>query len=320
MTTVETIRQQLRSRVAVLYGGTAAERDVSLVSGKAVFDALTRVGIDAELIDTRDPHWWRRVDGHFAHAFIVLHGPGGEDGTVQGLLQSMGVSYTGSGVRASALAMDKLRTKQLWRGVGLSTPDFDVLTERSDFDAIAARWGAVMVKPAHEGSSIGMARASSGTELRAAFAAAQRYDAVVLAERCIVGAEFTVAVLGGRALPAIRLETDSSFYDYEAKYIRNDTRYICPCGLPDDKLQELEQLALAAFDSIGCSGWGRVDVMQESDGRFFLLEVNTVPGMTDHSLVPMAARAAGLDFDALVLEILRLSVSGADKGHQGALS
>jgi len=287
---------------------------VSLVSGKAVFDALIRVGVDAELIDTRDAQWWRRVDGQFAHAFIVLHGPGGEDGTVQGLLQSMGISYTGSGVRASALAMDKLRTKWLWSGLGLSTPEFEVLNAHSDFDAISARFGSVMVKPAHEGSSIGMSRANSGAELRSAFATANRYDAVVLAERLVVGAEFTVAVLGDRALPPIRLETDNTFYDYEAKYIRNDTRYICPCGLPDDKVQELEQLALAAFNSVGCEGWGRVDVMQERDGRFFLLEVNTVPGMTDHSLVPMAARAAGLDFDALVLEILRLSLTGGSRG------
>ena len=178
MTNVETIRQQLRSRVAVLYGGTAAERDVSLVSGKAVFDALVRSGIDAELIDTRDAQWWRRVDGQFVHAFIVLHGPGGEDGTVQGLLQSMGISYTGSGVRASALAMDKLRTKQLWRGVGLSTPEFEILSAQSDFDAIIARFGAVMVKPAHEGSSIGMSRANSGAELRTAFATATAHSAM----------------------------------------------------------------------------------------------------------------------------------------------
>jgi D-alanine-D-alanine ligase len=314
MIQVEQVRQQLHSRVAVLYGGTAAERDVSLVSGKAVFDALTRLGIGAELIDTRDAQWWRRVDGQFAHAFIVLHGPGGEDGTVQGLLQSMGISYTGSGVRASALAMDKLRTKWLWRGLGLSTPEFAVLTADSDFDAISAQLGAVMVKPAHEGSSIGMSRANSGAELRSAFALANRYDAVVLAERCIVGAEFTVAILGGRALPAIRLETDNTFYDYEAKYIRNDTRYLCPCELSAEKERELAQLALAAFDSVGCRGWGRVDVMQDGDGRFYLLEVNTVPGMTDHSLVPMAARAAGLDFDALVLDILRLSLLDEERG------
>ena len=314
MTNIEAIRQQLRSRVAVLYGGTAAEREVSLVSGKAVFDALTRTGVDAELIDTRDAQWWRRVDGQFAHAFIVLHGPGGEDGTVQGLLQSMGISYTGSGVRASALAMDKLRTKWLWHGLGLSTPEFEVLTAHSDFDAIAARFGAVMVKPAHEGSSIGMSRANDGAELRAAFAAASRYDAVVLAERLIVGAEFTVALLGERALPPIRLETDNTFYDYDAKYVRNDTRYICPCGLPTAKTKELEALALAAFNSVGCNGWGRVDVMQERDGRFYLLEVNTVPGMTDHSLVPMAARAAGLDFETLVLQILQLSLSDGARG------
>lgn len=304
-------QQNLKGAVAVLYGGHSAEREVSLDSGAAVFGALQRLGIKAALVDTRDGGWWNRLGGEFAHVFNALHGRGGEDGTVQGLLETLGVSYTGSGVLASALAMDKLRTKQLWAGIGLSTPEFEVLEGDSDFAAIAARWGTVMVKPAHEGSSVGMAKVSTAAELAAAYQDAAKYDAVVLAERCIRGAEFTVGVLGGRVLPAIRLETDNVFYDYEAKYISNDTRYLCPCGLSAEKEQELAALARTAFESVGCRGWGRVDVMQDEAGRFYLLEVNTVPGMTSHSLVPMAAKAAGLDFDQLVAEILRLSVEAA---------
>jgi D-alanine-D-alanine ligase len=210
---------------------------------------------------------------------------------------------------ASALAMDKLLTKQVWKGIGLPSPEFELLHAGSDFDALIARWGTVMVKPAREGSSVGMAKATSAEQLRQAFELASRYDAVVLAERCISGPEFTVAMLGERVLPAIRLETDNVFYDYEAKYISNDTRYICPCGLPVEKERELAQLARAAFDSLGCRDWGRVDVMQDADGRFYLLEVNTVPGMTSHSLVPMAARAAGIEFEQLVVEILRPSLA-----------
>lgn len=300
--------QALSGPVAVLSGGNSAEREVSLLSGQAVFAALARQGVAATLVDTADSGWWQRFPGEFAHAFIALHGPGGEDGTVQGMLETLGVSYTGSGVMASALAMDKLRTKQLWRGIGLATPEFEVLTAHSDFAELIRRWQTVMVKPAHEGSSIGMAKAASADALAAAYADAARYDAVVLAERCIRGAEYTVAVLGERALPAIRLETDNVFYDYEAKYVSDDTRYLCPCGLSAERERELATLALAAFDSLGCRGWGRADVMQDGDGTFYLLEVNTVPGMTSHSLVPMAAQAAGLDFDALVLEILRLSL------------
>lgn len=304
--------QQLKSKVAVLYGGDSAEREVSLESGSAVFAALQRSNVPAVLIDTQDKNWLngfaKSAGSDFAHAFIALHGRGGEDGTVQGLLQTLGVTYTGSGVMASALAMDKLRTKQLWRGVGLSSPEFELLSAHSDFADIVARFGTVMVKPAHEGSSVGMAKVSSADELKQAFIAANQFDATVIAERCISGAEFTVAVLGDKALPAIRLETDNVFYDYNAKYISNDTRYICPCGLSAEKDAELAALGLAAFQSIGCEGWGRADVMQDGDGKFYLLEVNTVPGMTSHSLVPMAARAAGLSFDDLVVEILRLSL------------
>ncbi len=306
-------QQHLQGIVAVLYGGKSAEREVSLDSGAAIFAALRKIGVPAVLVDTQKKGWWNRFGsadfgGEWAHAFIALHGRGGEDGTVQGLLETLGVSYTGSGVLASALAMDKLRTKQLWRGMGLSTPEFELLNERSDFSDLIARWGTVMVKPAREGSSVGMAKATSAAQLQQAFALAHQYDAVVLAERCIIGAEFTVAMLGERVLPAIRLETDNVFYDYNAKYISNDTRYICPCGLSADKERELAALAAAAFSSMGCRGWGRVDVMQDDDGEFYLLEVNTVPGMTSHSLVPMAARAAGIEFEQLVAEILRLSL------------
>lgn len=310
-------QEHMKGAVAVLYGGDSAEREVSLESGRAVFDALRQSEIPAVLVDTRDANWWRRFPGEFAHAFIALHGPVGEDGTVQGLLESLGVSYTGAGVLASALAMDKLRSKQMWRGIGLPTPDFEVLTAQTDFAALVARWQTVMVKPVHEGSSIGMAKAGSAADLEAAYHAAARYDALVLAERCIRGPEFTVAILGEQVLPPIRMETDNVFYDYEAKYISNETRYFCPCGLPEQKERELKELASAAFNSVGCRGWGRADVMQDTEGNFYLLELNTVPGMTSHSLVPMAARAAGLSFEQLVVEILRLSIE-PEFGGQGA--
>jgi D-alanine-D-alanine ligase len=306
---IEALRQRLTSPVAVLYGGDSAEREVSLESGQACFNALRNLQIATVLIDTNTDGWWQRIASQFKHVFVALHGRGGEDGTVQGLLEYLGVSYTGSGVGASALAMDKLRTKQLWRGIDLPTPEFEVLHADSDWQSIIARFGVVMVKPAHEGSSVGMAKVDNAAALQAAYGVAAQYDAVVIAERCIVGAEFTVAILGGRALPAIGLETDSMFYDYEAKYISNDTRYLSPCGLAADKEAELQALALAAFDSVGCRGWGRVDVMQDTTGKFYLLEVNTVPGMTSHSLVPMAAKAAGLSFDQLVVAILDASLS-----------
>ncbi len=301
-------RQQLKSKVAVLYGGASSERAVSLQSGAAVYAALAQQQIDAELVDTQQAGWWLRFPAEFNHAFIALHGPGGEDGTVQGLLEVLGVSYTGSGVLASALAMDKWRTKQLWQGLGLATPEFELLGPTSDFDALISRWGSAVVKPAREGSSIGMAKVASGAELAAAYQSAAAYDSVVLAERCIRGAEYTVAVLGGAALPAIRLETDNVFYDYEAKYVSNETRYFCPSGLSEAREQELRQLGLDAFTSLGCKDWGRADVMEDESGRFYLLEVNTAPGMTSHSLVPMAAKVAGLDFNQLVASILQLSI------------
>ena len=240
---------------------------------------------------------------------IMLHGPGGEDGSLQGALQFLGLPYTGSGVFASALAMDKLHSKQFWQGVGLPTAKFAVLNDSTDWqETLDALGGVVMVKPSHEGSSLGMTRADSAAELKKAWVEAAALDSSVIAEQWISGAEYTVALLDGEVLPPIRLETDHSFYDYNAKYLADDTRYLCPCGLDRDREAELKALALAAFNSLGCSGWGRVDVMCDQTGAFQLLEVNTVPGMTDHSLVPMAAKAAGYSFDELVLKILDTSL------------
>lgn len=312
---IDRIRQQLDGPLALLYGGASAERQVSLQSGKAVLAALQRQGIAVTEIDPAQPGWMQKLAGH-NQAFIALHGPGGEDGTVQGALECLEVNYTGSGVMASALAMDKLRCKRLWLGEGLSTPHFMELHEDSDWQAAAEMLGQCIVKPACEGSSIGMSRADSAEELRHAWRQAKDYGRV-FAEQWISGAEFTVAVLAGEALPAIRLETNADFYDFNAKYISNDTRYHCPSGLSEVEERELQALAVAAFEALGCRDWGRVDVMQAADGRFYLLEVNTIPGMTDHSLVPMAAAQAGLDFDQLVLQILATSlarVGGAQHG------
>lgn len=292
-------------RVAVLAGGNSAEREISLRSGRAVLDALLELNVDATLVD---PAVSSLEDiARFDVCFIALHGRGGEDGVIQGALEHIGVPYTGSGVMASAIGMDKIRTKMIWRGAGLPTPDFYVAGMRTR----ELRF-PLMVKPAHEGSSIGMRRVENQQELDDAIAEAHRYDAQVLVEQWIDGGEYTVAILNGHALPPIRLETPHSFYDYDAKYRADTTHYICPCGLAPDKEEELKALALNAFEQVGCTGWGRIDVMQERNGTFQLLEVNTVPGMTDHSLVPMAARAAGLSFNELVAEIL---LASRETGH-----
>lgn len=303
-------RGLLQGPVAVLCGGRSAEREVSLQSGAAVLKSLANLGVDASQVDTIDNDWIDTVVNNYRHAFIALHGGDGEGGTVQAVLETAGISYTGSGVAASALAMDKVRSKYLWKGMGLPTAEFSVLTGGFDWDACIKQLGKVMVKPATEGSSIGMSIASTAEELEQAFVAASQYHGAVLAEKWIEGAEFTVAILGDEALPAIRLETDNLFYDYDAKYISNDTRYICPCGLDANAETHLRDLALSAFDSLGCRGWGRADFMQDAEGNVYLLEVNTVPGMTGHSLVPMAAKAAGMDFDTLVERILQLSLMG----------
>lgn len=297
-------------RVAVLYGGKSAEREVSLKSGKAVIEALTNAGVDVVAIDVGDDLLTRLQSKKIDRAFIILHGRGGEDGSMQGLLECLGIPYTGSGILASALAMDKLRTKQVWQSLGIPTPRHAVLASEQDCVAASAELGfPLIVKPAHEGSSIGMAKVNSEQELVAAWKDAAKYDSQVLVEQWIHGPEFTIAVLRGQVLPPIALGTPHVFYDYDAKYIANDTQYRIPCGLDSVKEQELIDLTARACDAVGIEGWGRLDVMQDEQGRFWLLEVNTAPGMTDHSLVPMAARAAGLDFQQLVLAILADSVA-----------
>jgi len=311
----ETLKKQL-GRVGVLFGGLSAEREISLQSGAAVIEALEEAGIEFVAIDVGDNIIADIQAANIDRAFLILHGPGGEDGRMQALLEFLNIPYTGSDVASSALAMDKLRTKQLWRGVdingqqGLPTPEFAVLIEGSDFAKVLGKLGGeVIVKPANEGSSIGMSRVNTAAALEVAFQTAAQYQGSVLVERLIVGAEYTVAILDGVALPPIKLETDHSFYDFNAKYLADDTRYICPCGLSAEKEHELKTLALNAFNSVGCRGWGRVDVMADAQQNFYLLEVNTAPGMTGHSLVPMAAKAVGLSFAELVLTVLRASLT-----------
>lgn len=295
-------------RVAVILGGTSAEREISLRSGAQVLQGLLNAGVDAFAIDLggdgQEPIA-QLLEARFDRAFLILHGRGGEDGTIQGVLEMMGKPYTGSGVAASALGMDKLRSKQLWQGAGLPTPAFAILDDAVELTEVEQRLGyPMMVKPAHEGSSIGMSKVRNLDELRAAYASAREYDRCVLAEQWVNGPEFTIALLAGQALPVIRLETPHDFYDFDAKYQAGDTHYHFDTGLDADKAAALQALALTAFETAGCRGWGRVDAMMDADGQFQLLEVNTAPGMTDHSLVPMAAREAGLSFEALVLQIL----------------
>ena len=296
-------------RVAVLFGGKSAERAVSLKSGAAVLEALQSAGVDAFGIDVGDDFLQRLTSERIDRAFIVLHGRGGEDGSMQGLLECAGIPYTGSGILASALAMDKLRTKRVWLSLGLPTPAHATLASEEDCHAAAAELGfPLFVKPAHEGSSIGMAKVADVEALIAAWKDASRYDSQVLVEQMIDGPEYTVAMLRGQVLPPIGLGTPHTFYDYDAKYLANDTQYRIPCGLSADKEAELKALTARACEAVGTQGWARADVMQDANGQFWLLEVNTVPGMTDHSLLPMAARAAGLDFQQLVLAILADSV------------
>jgi len=295
-------------KVAVLFGGRSAEREVSLKSGGMVLSALRSRGIDAHAFDPRDCGLERLIEQRFARVFIALHGRFGEDGTLQGALDYLGLPYTGSGVLASALAMDKLRTKLVWRGLGIPSPEYVMLAADSDWAAVVAELGLpLMVKPAREGSSIGISKVESVERLELAYLAAARHDATVIAERFIDGYELTAAILGDEALPLIRLETPRVFYDYEAKYSASDTRYLIPCGLDGEREREVQALALSAFRALGASGWGRVDLMCDRAGRAYCLEVNTIPGMTDHSLVPMAARARGIAFDELVVRILEMA-------------
>lgn len=300
-------------KVALLLGGDAAEREISLKSGAAVGAALRRAGVDVHDIDPGPDVLEVLRTGGFDRAFIILHGRGGEDGQMQGALERIGLPYTGSGVLGSAIGMDKYRTKLLWAGAGIPTADFALLHDEADLPKAAALGFPLMIKPSQEGSSIGMAKVEDAASLSEAWRAAAEYDRTVLAERWLPGNEFTCAVLDGRALPLIRLETPNTFYDYEAKYFADTTSYHCPCGLPAERERELQGLCERAFDAVGASGWGRVDFMLDAAGEANLLEVNTVPGMTDHSLVPMAARAAGIDFDELCLRVLATSDTAAEQ-------
>ncbi len=314
------VRVEDYGRVAVLMGGNSAEREISLDSGRAVLDALLASGVDAEGIDVSDASvLCRELKEHkYDRAFVAMHGRGGEDGAIQGMLECIGLPYTGSGVLASALAMDKHYSKRLWLQQGLPTPDFALPGGVEELSEAAGRLGLpLLVKPVHEGSSFGVCKVSEIGGLEQAWRDAMRYDQQVMAEAWIEGTEYTAGILCGSVLPLIRLETGREFYDYTAKYMAKDTRYICPCGLSEAKEKALQELALHACASLGVEGWGRVDMMLDGAGQPWLIEVNTIPGMTSHSLVPKAADQAGLDFSELVLRILGSSISDQVQGQDG---
>ena len=299
-------------KVAVLLGGKSAEREVSLDSGTAVLEALVRSGVNAEAFDPQERSVTELVN--YDRAFIVLHGRGGEDGQIQGALEWLNVPYTGTGVQGSAIGMDKVKTKQVWQGSELPTAPYRIVTKDSDATEIVNALGLpFIIKPVHEGSSIGMSKVEKIEDFAEAIAKATEHDAVVMAEKWITGREYTIVVLNGQALPVIRLEPpqDVAFYDYEAKYQRNDVQYGIPCGLSEAEEQQLKALSLRAFQAVGASGWGRIDAMQDEQGNFWLLEVNTVPGMTSHSLVPKAAAAVGYSFDELCVAILEQTLTGS---------
>lgn len=296
-------------RVAVLMGGRSAEREISLISGNAVLAALQRQSVDAYGIDVSFDIATQLADGKFDRAFVVLHGRGGEDGEIQGFLQAINMPYTGSGVMASVLSMNKRISKQNWVQQNLPTAEYAIVTANTDVDALISKLGLpLIIKPVNEGSSIGMSKVNQQQELAAAIELALKYDGDVIAEQWIIGEEYTVAILDGQALPVIRLKTPNAFYDFDAKYKANTTEYLCPCGLSEEDEKICQQLALQAFNALGMQGWGRIDLMRNQQGQFFLLEANSVPGMTDHSLVPMAAKQAGIEFDELVWRILQTSV------------
>jgi D-alanine-D-alanine ligase len=298
-------------KVAVLLGGKSAEREVSLDSGQAVLEALLRSDVNAEAFDPQQRSITELTQ--YDRAFIVLHGRGGEDGQIQGVLEWINVPYTGTGVQGSAIGMDKVKTKQVWQGYDLPTAPYRIVDKNSNAeDVIAALGLPLIIKPVHEGSSIGMSKVEKYEDFATAIEKATAHDAIVMAEKWITGREFTIVILNGKALPVIRLQPpeDVAFYDYEAKYQRNDVQYGIPCGLTDTEEQELQNLALRAFNTVGASGWGRIDAMQDQNGKFWLLEVNTVPGMTSHSLVPKAAEAVGYSFDDLCIAILEQTLNG----------
>lgn len=296
-------------KVAVLLGGDSTEREISLLSGNAVLAALTRRGVNAQAYDPQERPVENLVREGFDRAWIALHGPGGEDGTMQGALEWLGVPYTGSGVLASALTMDKLKTKRVVVGAGYAAPQYAVLSGAGDLQTALDRIGLpLMVKPASQGSSVGMSKVKAAADLPRAYAAARAIDPIVFAEAFITGEEYTVGVLQDRGLPSIRIQPATEFYDYEAKYFRDDTQYHCPSGLDPAAEAELQEAALAAFRVTDCLGWGRVDFMRDrTTDKFYFIEINTTPGMTDHSLVPMAARQSGIGFDELVWRVLETS-------------
>ena len=302
---VESMHRQF-GKVAVLMGGWAAEREVSLKSGKAVLEGLLEAGIDAHAVDVGRDVLSVLNNGNFDCVFNMLHGRGGEDGDIQGALEILQIPYTGSGVMASAISMDKLMTKRIWTGSGLPTPAFEILTTESDFGGIVEKLGLpVIVKPAQEGSSIGMSKVCEAGQLKAAYEKAAEFDNIVFAEQWVTGQEYTIAILGDKVLPPIHIETNTDFYDFDAKYESNETQYNCPCGLDAAAENSLNALSKTAFDIVGAEGWGRVDVMRDNIGTFWLIEVNSCPGMTDHSLVPMAAKQQGMSFSELTVEILK---------------
>ena len=297
-------------KVAVLYGGTSAEREVSLKSGQAVLAGLKENGIDAQLVDTKEYCITNLKQDGFSKAFVILHGRGGEDGITQAILTYQNIPYTGSDVLSSALTMDKLKTKLVWKSLGLPVADY-VMVDKSqsiEIDNIVKQLGLpLFVKPSHEGSSVGMSRVNQADELKAAIDVAFKYDNTVMIESFLAGPEFTVAIVGEEVLPAIYIKPATNFYDYDAKYLSDKTQYFCPSGLSDAKEQEIHKLALDAYKAVGCRGWGRVDIMFDENEKPYLLEVNTAPGMTDHSLVPMAAKEYGWSFSDLVNRILQLA-------------
>jgi len=293
-------------KVAVLMGGWSAEREVSLNSGNAVLDGLVKQGINAVGIDVDRDICKKLKESDFTHVFNMMHGRGGEDGVVQGVLDMLKIPYTGSGVLGSALTMDKLRCKQIWQGIGLPTPGCKELKTQRDCDSAIQEFGLpLMIKPVLEGSSIGISKVNTHEEMIPAWKAAMRCGGTIIAEKFVKGEEYTAAILGEQVLPMIRMKTDHEFYDYQAKYVSDDTQYICPCGLDEAHEQELAVMMKKAFDSVMAKGWGRVDFMLDDSNQPWLIEVNTVPGMTDHSLVPMAAKQAGMSFEELVFKVLQ---------------
>ena len=301
-------KDNLYGKVAVLMGGDSAERVISLETGRAVHAALCRQGVNAIALDARDKPIDKLLEGKFDRVFVALHGRGGEDGTIQGALETLNIPYTGSGVLGSALSMDKILTKLVWRECGLVTPDFvEINSEQEMHDAVNQFGLPLMVKPIHEGSSCGASKVETEADIKSAWRTANQYNDGVMVERWVNGVEYTAAILGQVVLPLIRLETPHAIYDYQAKYEVDSTQYICPCGLSTEKEEAVKAISLQAFNVVKASGWGRVDMFIDDSGEVQLIEVNTVPGMTSHSLVPMAAKQAGTDFDELVLRILDTS-------------